>query len=248
VDCALYLGVGRSHNPSRTRAFERERDMGPPNLAQTGSILALLVASSLYFTAEALTFKLAPTYYAKCFSENIPPDTPVYVDYIVAGEKGLMDVNFWVKNPQNKVMLNKQMIDRGAHSFMTGPGGVETYRFCFLHELYKKTFDENAYRMVTMNLKLGHNAKHMINPPRAPAKTEDLDAAEKLVSSLEETLEEALDQLEETRNREQEMEEEAQRLARRITLFSATACLVIIAMGVYDFYYTKQFLKKKKII
>lgn len=209
----------------------------------------LLALSLLLIRSHALTFKLTPSYYAKCFSENIPPDTPVYVDYTVAGDKGTMDVNFWVKNPESKVMLNRQMIDRGAHSFMTGPGSApELYRFCFLHELYKKTFDESAYRMVTFNLRIGHNAKHLVNPARPPGKKSDIEPLQKAMETVEEILEDAMDELDMFREQEEEMEEESRRLARRIGMFSSAACVVIVLMGVYDFYYTKQFLKKKKFI
>eukprot|EP00184_Porphyridium_aerugineum_P000529 CAMPEP_0184705382 /NCGR_PEP_ID=MMETSP0313-20130426/34181_1 /TAXON_ID=2792 /ORGANISM="Porphyridium aerugineum, Strain SAG 1380-2" /LENGTH=233 /DNA_ID=CAMNT_0027166715 /DNA_START=5 /DNA_END=706 /DNA_ORIENTATION=+ len=220
-------------------------------------IVLLFCAAALSTYAHAFTFRLKP-FWNKCLMDEFAPNTKVRVEFVIhaGGEGRDMPVNFWARPVEREFQKQYQIFKTDSdHGMMTleipdiNKGDMVRYEFCMYHQYLGKDDDpKKSYRLVTINIDRGTEAAFDQKEFELVAKKDYFnnvyDSLQYAISKMNGVLE----SMSALRVRDQLQEKASEGLASQVTWFSAVACVVLVAGGVFEIFYVGHFLKKRKLV
>mmetsp|Transcript_9988 Transcript_9988/g.30498 ORF Transcript_9988/g.30498 Transcript_9988/m.30498 type:complete len:232 (-) Transcript_9988:404-1099(-) len=199
----------------------------------------------------------------QCFTETLPTETKVVTEYMVAAGKGEMPIDFEVKDLHGKVVYSKSNVDHGKVAFTTPKSlednedyydydaepyeneisGTTKYELCFENK-FSGSPDPDMRRRVAVKILKGQMARDY----KKIAEDEHLSNLEISLEAMNDELKELLQELEDVRLREDSLRMLNERTNKRVVIYSAIACVVMMGVGGYQMFYMRNYFRKKKLI
>ncbi|BFZ64734.1 p24 complex component [Saitoella coloradoensis] len=201
-------------------------------LSQLWSPLLLLLAAAL---AIAHTVNVRP-HVRECFHESLHRGDTMTVSFQVGvGDGGNGDIDFWLTDPKDSVLISDLKSSTGDHSFEAQHDG--TYRYCFSNEMSSISTKEVSF-----------NVHGIVYVPENQNDPDHSDPVEKEIRELADLLNAVKDEQEYIVVRERRHRNTAESTNTRVKWWSVTQGIVLVCVGVFQVFYLKRFFEVKRVL
>ncbi|KAI8363794.1 emp24/gp25L/p24 family/GOLD-domain-containing protein [Choanephora cucurbitarum] len=169
----------------------------------------------------------------ECFYENLEMGEKLTVSYEV-GEGGNLDIDFWVKDPDDSIIISDTRATTNTHSFQANIVGK--YVYCFSNE-----FSSSSEKIV------GFNVHENIQKMHETMK-EHTDPLEKEIAELAESIFAVKAQQEYIVVREKQHRDTAESTNARVKWWSIGQVILLVSVCVWQVYYLKRFFEVKRAV
>ncbi|KAI7902325.1 emp24/gp25L/p24 family/GOLD-domain-containing protein [Cokeromyces recurvatus] len=183
--------------------------------------------------AYAMTIELEPTQ-IDCYYEDLDVGEKITVSYQV-GEGGNLDIDFWVQDPTNSIVISTTRTTSNIHSLQANIKGRYTY--CFSNE-----FSTMSSKRVGFNI---HN--NIIQNFHDSIK-EHTDPLEKEIAELAESIFAVKAQQEYIVVRERQHRDTAESTNSRVKWWSMIQLILLSSVCLWQVYYLKRFFEIKRAV
>ncbi|KAL7750836.1 p24 complex component [Sorochytrium milnesiophthora] len=204
-----------------------------PHAATTALLLLLVfVLSSLVHDATAFTIRLPP-HQQQCFFEPLKVDQTLAISYQV-GYGGKMDADFWVSDPENKILKMIQRQSTGTYEFTAAKEGRYTY--CFSNQMSTST--EKIIQFSTVG------ADHIqVFDPKVK-----LDPVQKAINELASNVHAIKEEQQYIVTRERAHRNTAESTNARVVWWSLFQTALLVAVCLFQVYFLKHFFEVKRVV
>ncbi|KAJ3431159.1 transmembrane emp24 domain-containing protein [Anaeramoeba flamelloides] len=177
----------------------------------------------------------------KCISEEIEHDSLVTGSYSLVEPKQLA-VDLIIYDSKHHTILHKHTIEDGKFAFRTDIHG--DYKFCFTSHRQQIYQGSASTQRVEFDFKMGSEARDYSDI----ATKEHLNPLETEIRKMQDLVLEIHEEILYSKNREEAMRNTNESTNSRVLWFSILSIIVLIATGLFQAYYLKDYFKKKKIL
>jgi len=185
---------------------------------------------------------------------------------VVTAGRGDMSIDLTIRDEKKHTVWSKTAVDHGKFNFVTSDHvdhhpddddydyddysdaetwGTHKYEFCFVARSPANPQDSHHLRRrVSLKLLSGESARDYTEL----AKEEHLSRLELTLRQMGDELQELLTELDVVKNREAQLRDLNERTHSTVVSYSIASCGFMIAVGMYQAYYLRNFFRKKKLV
>ncbi|KAI9734134.1 MAG: p24 complex component [Claussenomyces sp. TS43310] len=197
-------------------------------------ISTYLLAFGALFSASAAHNIQLGAHGRECFHENLHSSDQMTVSFQVGDREfqgaGNLDIDFWIKRPDESYEVHTKGVSSGDHSFTAKHDGKYTY--CFSNEHWSATSKEVSF-----------NVHGIVYVPEADSPSDPLEAE---VRTLSELLAQVKDEQSYIVVRERVHRNTAESTNGRVKWWSIFQIGVLIGEGVFQVWWLKRFFEVGK--
>lgn len=192
----------------------------------------------------------------KCFSEEVPTDRSLLVDFHSAAGTASMDLDLFVTNTEGQVVLHKSrlshiratlepagLIHHKDHAARHAPS-LTTYRFCLMHQTMPSQIMERAERKVDFEIRPAA-AERDVSQILSGGQ---MDTAHESLRQLESEITMLVEVMDAMREQEQVLTSANESTSRFLTTVSSLTSLFVLSVGMLQLEVVQAVLKYRKFI
>lgn len=243
---------------TRRELFNSRRRFIPSSyqlMAVRLTLMVLLVCMSRRVTAMQMAIGFGER---KCFSEDLPVQRPILIDFRASAGQSDMDVDLFVTDSRGQVVFHKSGLSHHRATFHT-PDGLNndvdansyghaprfaTFRFCVMHQILQGQVKEAVERRIVFNVRSGSTKKENNDI----AKFNDVDRANSHIRKLEEDILVLVDKMDVLREQERILTLKNESTSSFLTTVSSLTSLLVLGVGLLQFEMMQGVLKERKVI
>lgn len=212
-------------------------------------VLLLLLISLLVMAIPSSSMQFALGFgERKCFSEEVPTDRPLLVDFHTAAGASNMDLDLFVTNTEGQVVFHKSGLSHHRatleqHTVQHMPA-FTAYRFCLMHQTIPGQIMERAERKVEFEIRpvvREGDAARLVRRGQA-------DNAYQNLRRLEGEIMELVEMMDALRKQEQLLTSTNESTSRFLMTLSSLASLFVLVVGMLQLEMVQGVLKQRKFI
>lgn len=201
-------------------------------------VLALVGATALFQTAQAIMFGLEPNT-QKCLKDDMQGNQIVAGEYEVTGAPG-QKINYVVRDSKGHIMSQKEDISKGKFTFTSEM--YDTFEICFISQV--PPTHRGVNQEVSLDIKKGIETKSYEGIGEA-AKLKPLEVDLKRLEDLSDAIVQDFALM---RKREEEMRDTNESTNSRVLFFSIFSMCCLLGLATWQVLYLRRYFIAKKLI
>lgn len=212
-------------------------------------LVVVLLLALLVMTVPSSSMQLALGFgERKCFSEEVPTDRPLLVDFRTAAGVANMDLDLFVTNTEGQVVFHKSGLSHHRttleyHTAQHLPA-LTTYRFCLMHQTIPGQIMEKAERKVEFDIRPAVKERDTAQLVRR----DQTDNAHQNLRLLEGEIAELVEMMDMLREQEQLLTSTNESTSRFLMTVNSLTSLFVLSVGMLQLEMVQGVLKQRKFI
>ncbi|XP_038105079.1 transmembrane emp24 domain-containing protein bai isoform X1 [Culex quinquefasciatus] len=206
-------------------------------------LLALVGATALFQTAQAIMFGLEPNT-QKCLKDDMQGNQIVAGEYEVTGAPG-QKINYVVRDSKGHIMSQKEDISKGKFTFTSEM--YDTFEICFISQV--PPTHRGVNQEVSLDIKKGIETKsyegQFMSAIGEAAKLKPLEVDLKRLEDLSDAIVQDFALM---RKREEEMRDTNESTNSRVLFFSIFSMCCLLGLATWQVLYLRRYFIAKKLI